>query len=104
MTIKTKSTKITTRKNRIKVGKVRLDQKNRIALTPFLPDFDISGYEVTSDEFGCITLEPLTELPTRELQLLQDSKSYESVKRGIKQIGEGKVKSRGSFAKYVDEI
>ena len=30
-------------------------------------------------------------------------KSIESVKRGIKQIGEGKVKSRGSFAKYVDE-
>jgi hypothetical protein len=88
----------------MKKGRVRLDQKNRIALTRFLPDWEVDSFNITVEDSGRIILEPMSEIPSQELWLYQNPDAYQSVKRGLKQSAQGKTSSRGSFAKYVDEI
>ena len=88
----------------MKEGRVRLDQKKRISLTRFIPKEGIDSFKITVEDSGRIILEPLAEIPSRELWLYQNPEALASVKRGLKQSAEGKTRSRGSFAKYVDEV
>lgn len=85
-------------------GRVRADAKGRVSLARFLGDGPID-LDVKVDDDGKIILTPLATIPERELWLYKNPKALEALRSGIQQVGEGKVKSRGSFAKYVkDEI
>lgn len=68
-----------------------LDSRNRVCLTPFLPD----GLEITSyqayQEGDKIILEPMAEIPAREAWLYQNPKALASVLEGLKQAEKGKV-------------
>jgi hypothetical protein len=68
-----------------------LDSRNRICLTPFLPD----GLNVTSykayQEGDKIILEPMTEIPAREAWLYQNPTALASVLEGLKQAEDGRV-------------
>ena len=79
---------------------LRPDSKGRIALGAFAKG--VSSFRV-HQEGGRVVLEPYVEIPTRELWLHSNTKAMATVKEGLKQYGEGKIVSRGSFKKYRDE-
>lgn len=75
-----------------------LDSKKRITLTKLLPDKNISSVRAYSRD-DKIILEPLVEIPAKEVWLYKNKRALKKVQTGLSQTG--KVK-RGSFAKYVD--
>jgi hypothetical protein len=84
-------------------GRVRADAKGRVSLAKFLENSFPLDLDITVESDGKITLTPLATIPARELWLYKNPKALESLREGIEQVGNGNVKSRGSFAKYVEE-
>lgn len=84
----------------IKRYKVRPDLKGRIFLGKVAEG--VSSYTVTEDH-GRLILEPNVEMPAREKWLWENEIALKQVKQGLQDSAKGKVKARGSFAKYVDE-
>lgn len=82
--------------------RLNLDARQRVNLTKLLPDFDVHTV-LAYKEGDKIILEPLAEIPARELWLYKNKEALEAVETGLKQIKEGKVVKRGSFAKYADD-
>jgi hypothetical protein len=80
---------------------LRPDTKGRVALGELARD--VSSFRVTVDEHHRIVLEPYAEVPATEKWLFENSQALASVKRGLADSAVGKVRERGSFAKYVDE-
>ena len=82
--------------------KVRLDSKGRISLGKFVPE-GVTGFEVFEQEDGSLVLSPTVEIPAREAWLFKNKKAFASVKRGLKQAGEGKTtKESVNFEKHLD--
>ena len=80
---------------------VRPDAKGRISLGYIAEG--VSSYIVTIDSHDRIILEPRVEIPASEKWLFENKKALAQVKRGLQQSADGKVKSRGSFAKYIKD-
>lgn len=76
------------------------DAKGRIQLGKIAKD--IIRYQVIEDADGCIILRPEVAIPASEAWLYKNKEALEAVKVGLQQSAAGKVKKRGSFAKYVD--
>ena len=76
-----------------------LDSKNRITLTKLLADPNISAVMAYTDDHKII-LEPLVEIPAKEIWLYKNKNALKKVQRGLSQ--QGTVK-RGSFAKYIPD-
>ena len=76
-----------------------LDSRKRITLGKILPDPRTSSVKayIKDDK---IILEPLVEIPARELWLYQNKKALHRVKQGLSQ--KGSV-SRGSFSKFAKD-
>jgi hypothetical protein len=55
------------------------------------------------NNLGQIILDPRKTVPAHEAWIFEDRKILASVKRGLKQAGQGKTKSLGSFAKYAEQ-
>jgi hypothetical protein len=81
--------------------KVRPDAKGRIFLGNLA--HGVSSYTITTKTHGRIVLEPNIEIPAREKWLWENKAILQQVKKGLKDSAAGRVKSRGSFAKYVDD-
>lgn len=80
--------------------KLPMDSRKRITLTRLLlDDEDVSSFEAYR-EGDKIILIPMTEVPAREVWLYKNKESLASVKRGL---SSPKTRSRGSFAKYIDD-
>ncbi len=75
-----------------------LDSKNRITLTKLLPNDGISSFRAYSQDYKII-LEPMVEIPAKEIWLYKNKSALNKVQKGLSQ--KGTIK-RGSFAKYVD--
>ena len=68
-----------------------LDSRNRVCLTPFLPEgLQVKSYQAYQ-EGDKIILEPMAEIPAREAWLYQNPEALASVLEGLKQAEEGKV-------------
>ena len=81
---------------------LRPDVKGRVCLGPLSKG--ISSYHITYDEItGKITLEPFTEIPLQEAWLFQNLQALESVRKGVKQSEEKKLKDRGEYTQYIEE-
>ncbi|MEK6579810.1 MAG: hypothetical protein AABZ55_11335 [Bdellovibrionota bacterium] len=80
---------------------IRPDSKGRVTLGKLAAG--ISSFMVSEQPGGGYLLEPMVEIPAREKWLLGNKTALASVKRGITQSAKGEVKSRGSFAKFVNE-
>lgn len=80
--------------------KVRPDSKGRILLGALAAG--VSSYTLTKDR-GRIILEPNIEIPAKEKWLWENKKALQQVKKGLQDAAAGKVKTRGSFAKYIDD-
>lgn len=79
---------------------VHPDSKGRITLGALAKGVD--SFIMSQDKNGDIVLKPMVSIPARELWLYQNKKALKSVLQGIKEIGEGKHITRGSYAKYAD--
>lgn len=80
--------------------KVKPDAKGRILLGRLTEG--VSSFNVIEDH-GRIILEPNVEIPAKEKWLWDNKTALKKVKTGLQQSAVGKVKSRGSFAKFVDD-
>ena len=80
---------------------VRPDARNRVCLGSFAKD--VSGFTISCDGNGVITLEPLYEMPAREKWLYQNKQALESVKKGLKEASESKLVDRGDFTQYLNK-
>ena len=90
------------RKSKFKsVTQVRPDSKGRVTLSKLATG--VSSFNVSQDSDGRLLLEPMVEIPAREKWLFDNHKALASVKRGISDAKAGRVKTLGSFAKFVNE-
>ena len=76
--------------------KLTVDSRKRISLTKLLPEGKISSVRAYKEEERII-LEPMVEIPAREVWLYENKAALKKVKTGLSQ--KGTIK-RGSFAKY----
>jgi len=77
------------------------DSKGRITIGNAAKN--VSSYKARYNEDGTIILEPQVEIPASEAWLYQNKDALDAVKKGLQDAATGKVKSRGSFAQYVDD-
>jgi hypothetical protein len=73
-----------------------VDSRNRISLTKLFPDKKISSVRAYKEN-DRIILEPMVEIPAREVWLYENKVALKKVKKGLSQRGTIK---RGSFSKY----
>ena len=76
--------------------KLTVDSKKRISLTKLLPGGKISSVRAYKGN-DRIILEPMVEIPAREVWLYENETALKKVKAGLSQ--KGTIK-RGSFSKY----
>ena len=81
--------------------RVRPDAKGRVGLGKLAKG--VSSYRVIPKPGGAVLLEPMVEIPAREVWLFENQEAHASVKRGLRQSAEGQTRSRGSFAKHVND-
>ena len=79
---------------------LRPDSKGRVCLGNLAAG--VSSFRVEVDKNHRIILEPYAEMPGREVWLFQNKDALNSVLRGVSDAKNGKVKSLGSFARYVN--
>ena len=84
-----------------KITQVRPDSKGRIALGEFAKG--VSSFIVLQGSDGSLHLEPQVEIPAREKWLFNNKSALTSVRKGIKEAQDGKIKSLGSFGKYATD-
>ena len=84
-----------------KIVQVRPDAKGRITLGKLADG--VSSFMVSEQPGGGLLLEPMVEIPAREKWLFENKTALASVHRGLEQSSAGKVRTRGSFAKFADE-
>jgi len=80
---------------------LRPDNRGRITLGKLAEG--ISGYKLSKDKQGKITLEPLAEIPAYEIWLYKNKGALKGVLEGIDQAKAGKGKYLGSFAQYAED-
>lgn len=80
---------------------VRPDSKGRITLG-HLAD-GVSKFAITIGKHNTIILEPYVEIPQKEKWLFENEAATQSVKRGIKEASEGKLRNLGSFSKHLKD-
>lgn len=79
--------------------RLNIDSRKRVSLAKLLPHIDIHAV-MAHVEGDKIILEPMAEIPARELWLHTDAQALKTVKKGLQQKGKHYL---GSFAKYATE-
>ena len=82
------------------VHTIRPDAKGRITLGTLARG--ISSFQITVDAGGRIILEPYMEIPAREKWLFENPDALNAVRAGLTQAAQGRLLSRGSFAKFAN--
>lgn len=78
--------------------RLTLDARKRVSLAKLLSDDNVSSFKAYLEE-DRIILEPMAEIPARELWLHKNPKALKTVQTGLKKKGKHYL---GSFAKYLD--
>ena len=81
---------------------VKPDAKKRVVLPKELVGEDIT-FQIYSNEYGQILLDPQVTIPASELWVFQNPEVLASLSKGIAEAKSGKVTKRGSFAKYIND-
>ncbi len=83
---------------------IKPDSKKRVGLGKALKgvDEDVT-YHVFRNSLGQIVLDPEINIPASEIWLYRNKKALASVVRGLEQSAQGKTRSRGSFAKFLED-
>lgn len=82
--------------------RLTLDARKRVSLAKLLPNYDVCSFKAYT-EGDKIILEPMAEIPARELWLHNNPQALKDLQEGLQQSKEGKVRKRGSFAKYAKD-
>lgn len=80
---------------------VRPDTKGRITLGRL--SNGVSGYVITETKDHRLILTPYIEIPAREKWLFENKEALKKVQKGLQDAAEGKVTTKGSFAKFADD-
>ena len=83
-----------------------MDNLQRVSLTRLLSKEErklFSSFRAYKDIDGRIVLEPLVEVPAKEHWIYKNPAALASLMKGIEDAKAGRIKDRGSFAKYVEE-
>lgn len=80
---------------------VRPDTKGRITLGRL--SNGVSGYVITETKDHKLILTPYIEIPAREKWLFENKEALKKVQKGLQDAAEGKVTTKGSFAKFADD-
>jgi hypothetical protein len=78
---------------------VRSDNRGRLTLGNVAK---AKSYRVLINDAGQILLDPVVNIPEKELWILQNSVARASLEVGIQQASSGEVHDLGSFAQYAD--
>jgi hypothetical protein len=82
------------------VAEVRPDSKRRVTLKRA----DITKrYRVYENALGEMILIPCVMIPASEMWLHENKEALSSVRRGLKEAGEGKLRKGPRFAKHADD-
>lgn len=60
------------------------------------------NYRVMINELGQILLDPIVNIPEREIWLWKNQSALSSLKQGLQEAKAGETQDYGSFAKYAD--
>lgn len=82
--------------------RLTLDGRKRVSLAKLLRDSDAISFKAYT-KGDKIILEPMAEIPERELWLYKNPEALNAVKEGLQQSKEGRVHRRGSYAKYAED-
>ncbi len=83
----------------MKAVNLSVDSRKRISLSKLLPELPVSSVRAYLDD-GKIILEPMVEIPAREVWLYQNEKALARVRKGLSE--EGTIQ-RDSFAEYAED-
>ncbi len=83
------------------VAEVRPDDKKRILLKKVKKAGKM--YRIFENPLGQIILDPVVTIPQSEAWLYQNKEAIGSVRRGLKEAGEGKLSKRRSYAGFAGE-
>ena len=79
-----------------------LDTRRRVNLTKLLPAGNIHSV-IAHKEGNKIILEPMVEISAHESWIYENPKAVKSIRKGVKEAKEGKLKNRPSYAKFADD-
>jgi hypothetical protein len=85
-----------------KEQRLTLDARKRVSLAKLLPNYEVCSFKAYT-EGDKIILEPMAEIPARDLWLYRNPQALQEVREGLEQSKAGKVRKRGSFAKYAQD-
>lgn len=80
--------------------KVNPDKRGRVSLKGLVDGFEV--FEAEKLEDGTIILKPFVQISADEAWLFKNPQALESLKTGIQQAKEGKIKKRKSYAEFAD--
>jgi hypothetical protein len=86
--------------------KINMDSSQRVSLTRLLSEKErhlFSSFRAHKEKDGRIILEPLIEIPAKEHWIYKNPEALTSLMQGIEDAKAGRLKNRGSFAKYARE-
>ncbi len=61
------------------------------------------NYRVMINELGQILLDPIVNIPEKELWLWKNQSALSSLKQGLEEAAAGETQDYGSFAEYADQ-
>jgi hypothetical protein len=89
--------------NLVRVGKpVTPDSRKRVVLPKTVVQEGIT-YFIYHNRLGQIILDPQASIPASELWVFENKDVLSSIDRGIRESLDGKTRSRGSYAKRVND-
>jgi hypothetical protein len=77
----------------------RIDKRGRLTLGK---EAKSQQYRVMVNSCGQILLDPIQNIPERELWLWKNSEALASLEKGVEQAASGELHDLGSFEEYVD--
>lgn len=83
------------------VAEVRPDDKKRLLLKKVKKAGKM--YRVFENSLGQIILDPIVTIPESELWLFKNKGALASVRKGLREAGEGKLVKRESYAKHAED-
>ena len=84
------------------VAEVRPDEKHRITLKKIKRAEKV--YRIYENELGQIILDPMLLVPASEMWLHENKKALASVRQGLKEAAEGKIRPGPSYAEHADDV
>lgn len=82
------------------VAEVRPDDKKRLLLKKVKRAGKM--YRIFENPLGQIILDPVVTIPRSEAWLYRNKEAIGSVRKGLKEAGEGKLRKRPSYARFAD--